>query len=123
MARKTVNTTPSKVEQLIDYRLQLMHLLSYCEPSDTGQIKAEIALLDSFISDVRGSKRMILVVDDEPVIAETLVEVLRYSGYEAFSTAHVVEAVALSADLRPYRALIDVMLGEANGVELALEIH
>jgi CheY-like chemotaxis protein len=123
MARKADKTTSSRIDQLIDYHLRLVQLLSYCPPAEANQIKSELALVDSFIGEIRGSKRMILVVDDEPVVAETLVEVLRLSGYEAFSTAHVLEAFALSADLRPDLALIDVMLGEANGVELALELH
>ncbi len=121
--RKPDNTKSSSFTQLIDYRLQLMQLLSYCQPAEAGRIRSEIALVDSFMGEIRGSKRMILVVDDEPVVAETLVEVLRLSGYEAFSTAHAVEAVTLSADLRPDLALIDVILGEANGVELAVELH
>ncbi len=116
-------TTSSQIEQLIDYRLQLMNLLNYCRQTETGQLKADVALIDSFIGEIRGSKRMILVIEDEPVIAETMVEVLRYSGYEAFSTAYAGEAVALSAELRPDLALSDVILGEANGVELALELH
>ncbi|HEX4921903.1 MAG TPA: response regulator [Candidatus Bathyarchaeia archaeon] len=120
MGKKSQQATSSKLEQMIDYRRYLMHLLPYCEPDCMSQIKAEIAFVDSFIAQTCRSKSLILVVEDEPVRAKTLVAILRSSGYEAFAIHDPGDAVALCADLRPDLAVVDVILGKVNGIELAV---
>jgi DNA-binding response OmpR family regulator len=63
------------------------------------------------------------VIEDEPVLARTLVAVLRSTGYEAFAIPDPTDAVALCADLRPELAVVDVLLGMVNGIDLAVGIH
>jgi DNA-binding NtrC family response regulator len=122
MDKKPEQPTLSKVEQMVEYRLYLMHLLPYCEPDEMAQIKAEIAFVDSFIAETCRSESLILVIEDEPVLASTFVAVLRSSGYEAFSIPDPCDAVALCADLRPDLAVVDVILGKVNGIELAVRL-
>ena len=67
------------------------------------------------------SKR-ILVVDDEPTIADTTVMVLNLKGYEAVAVYSGEAAVALAPTYRPDFALIDVMMGDLNGIEASIAI-
>jgi CheY-like chemotaxis protein len=123
MDKNQAQSASSKLEQMVAYRLYLVHLLPYCEPGYMGQIKAEIAFVDSFIAQTCGSKSLILVLEDEPVLAKTLVAVLRSAGYEAFAIPDPSDAVALCLDLRPDLAVVDVLLGVVNGVDLALGLR
>lgn len=120
MGKNSQQAASSKLEQMVDYRLYLMHLLPYCEPDYMGQIKAEIAFVDSFIAQTCRSKSLILVIEDQAVMAKTLVAMLRSNGYEAFAILDPGDAVALCADLRPDLAVVDVILGRVNGIELAV---
>jgi DNA-binding NarL/FixJ family response regulator len=65
-------------------------------------------------------KRSLLLVEDEPLLASLMVEVLRGAG---FHVAHVTTAVAareLMDDLDPDAALVDVHLGSGpSGLHLA----
>jgi DNA-binding response OmpR family regulator len=66
----------------------------------------------------------ILIVEDEPLIAESLQELLTASGYEFVSRASGAErAFALAEGSRPDVAVIDVKLtGDLDGITLALEL-
>ena len=66
--------------------------------------------------------KRILVVDDEPAIADTTVMVLNLKGYEAFAVYSGEAAVALASTYRPDFALIDVMMGDLNGIEASIAI-
>ena len=63
--------------------------------------------------------RRVLVVDDEPNIADTLARVLQTGGYEALSVHSGEEAVATAATFLPDIAILDVMLGGLNGIDAA----
>lgn len=65
----------------------------------------------------------VLVVDDEPIIAEHLSTILTRFGYTAVSASKGSEALAvlensLPEDL-PTLAIIDIVLGDENGIGLA----
>jgi len=64
----------------------------------------------------------ILVVDDEPVIADTLTVILRLSGYDAFTAYSAEEAVPWCHFNRPELVLTDVVMGRMNGIQLALQL-
>jgi CheY-like chemotaxis protein len=66
--------------------------------------------------------KRILVVDDEPTIADTTVMVLNLKGYEAVAVYSGEAAVALAPTYRPDFALIDVMMGDLNGIEASIAI-
>jgi DNA-binding response OmpR family regulator len=66
---------------------------------------------------------VVLVVDDEPVIADSLADILRRSGYAAVP-AYDGEAALETALLMPPELLIsDVVLPGMNGIELAITIR
>ena len=64
----------------------------------------------------------ILVVDDQPEMVSIVAEVLEAEGYEVASATSGTEALALVQRLRPDLVLLDVVLGDANGVDLCRRI-
>jgi CheY-like chemotaxis protein len=65
----------------------------------------------------------IMVVDDESLIAETVVEILRGEGFEAISVSSGTAAVELAKTLRPAVVLSDVMMPGLNGIETGIKIR
>lgn len=68
-----------------------------------------------------GERSGILVVEDEPIIAEDLSDLCTRAGHRVVGTAHSSErALLLARRMRPALALVDVNLGEAtDGIDLA----
>jgi DNA-binding NtrC family response regulator len=62
--------------------------------------------------------RHLLVVDDEPLIRETLAEYLGQEGFQVTTAADGEEALALAADRRFDVALCDVQLPGMDGLEV-----
>jgi CheY-like chemotaxis protein len=69
------------------------------------------------------NKFKIMVVDDESLIAETVVEILRTEGFEAFPVSSGASAVELAKILRPDVVLSDVMMPGLNGIETGIKIR
>jgi DNA-binding NtrC family response regulator len=65
-------------------------------------------------------KRRILIVEDERVVADTLAQILSAHGYEIRTTYSAEEAIQTLAHWIPDLAILDVMLPQMNGIELAL---
>ena len=62
---------------------------------------------------------MILVVDDEPSLAEAMSSVLEDEGYAVTTAADGLAALrALNDGLRPCLAILDLMMPSMNGWEL-----
>jgi two-component system, OmpR family, response regulator len=61
----------------------------------------------------------VLVVDDEPSIAEVISMALRYQGFEVETAATGHEAIAAVARFQPHLMVLDVMLGDIEGFEVA----
>jgi DNA-binding NtrC family response regulator len=70
-------------------------------------------------------KRRVLIVDDESMIADTLVTIFSLSGYEARAAYSAEHALALVELWEPELAIVDVYLPGMNGIDLAmlLELH
>jgi CheY-like chemotaxis protein len=66
--------------------------------------------------------KRVLIVDDEPVIADTLVIIFVKAGYHARSAYSAEEALEVIPLWRPDLAIIDVILPNMNGIDLALKI-
>jgi CheY-like chemotaxis protein len=64
----------------------------------------------------------ILVADDDCVIASTLTQILRLSGYEAETVSSGEEAVAAAAKHKPDVLISDVVMGGITGIESAIRI-
>jgi len=66
-----------------------------------------------------GSRR-VFVVDDEPVIADTLQAILKQWGFEAFCFTDPMMALKAAALTPPQVLLTDVIMPKLNGVEFAI---
>jgi CheY-like chemotaxis protein len=67
----------------------------------------------------------IIVVDDEPIIADTLVNILQGEGHEAFAVSNGESAISLAKLMRPVRPdvlVTDVIMPRMDGVETAKEM-
>lgn len=65
-----------------------------------------------------GSPVRVLVVDDEPVLAEMITMALRYEGWDVTTASNGASAVAAARDLRPDAVVLDVMLPDMSGLEV-----
>lgn len=64
-------------------------------------------------------KHHILVVDDDADIRETLVELLRDRGYDAFGARDGVEALSILRDRSPWSMIfLDLMMPNMDGWEM-----
>ena len=68
----------------------------------------------------RVSGKCVLVVDDERVIADTLVLILNTHGYHAHAAYSGEEAIELAASLKPNILISDVVMAGMSGVEVAI---
>ena len=66
--------------------------------------------------------RRILIVDDETAIADTLALIFQLQRYEVRVAYTAERAVEMIAEWVPELAVLDVMLPEMNGIELAIVI-
>jgi DNA-binding response OmpR family regulator len=65
----------------------------------------------------------ILVVDDEPTIAEVVARYLERAGYEARTAADGPSAVAAALERRPDLVVLDIMLPGFDGLEVMRRVH
>jgi two-component system OmpR family response regulator len=61
----------------------------------------------------------VLVVDDEPNIAEVITMALRYQGFAVLTAETGREAIAAVAEFKPHLMVLDVMLPDMEGFEVA----
>src|SRR6266487_88352 len=65
-----------------------------------------------------GSAIRVLVVDDEPTLAEVLASVLRYEGWDVRTAGDGSSAVRTARDFQPDAVVLDIMLPDFNGLEV-----
>jgi DNA-binding NtrC family response regulator len=78
-----------------------------------------------FPAETAGQKKTVLVVDDEPDIVEYLGFVLTKFGYNTISANSAGEAVKVmnkAGQATPFLAIVDIVLGEENGLNLAKKL-
>ncbi|HEY4280822.1 MAG TPA: response regulator transcription factor [Conexibacter sp.] len=61
----------------------------------------------------------VLVVDDEPNIVDVIAMALRYQGFEVASAGTGNEALAQAREFRPHLMVLDVMLPDMEGFDVA----
>lgn len=64
----------------------------------------------------------IIVVDDEPIIADTLVDILNGEGHEALAVSDGSSAIKWAEMVQPDVVLTDVIMPDMDGVEAAKAI-
>jgi len=65
-----------------------------------------------------GTPIRVLVVDDEPSLAELLASVLRYEGWDIAVAADGTSAVRTAREFKPDAVVLDVMLPDFSGLEV-----
>jgi len=70
-----------------------------------------------------GSPIRVLVVDDEPSLAEVLGSVLRYEGWDVQVAGSGQEAVRTAREFKPDAVILDVMLPDFDGLEVLRRIR
>jgi two-component system OmpR family response regulator len=70
-----------------------------------------------------GSPARVLVVDDEPSLAELLASVLRYEGWDIRTAADGSSAVRIAREFTPDAIVLDVMLPDFSGIEVLRRVR
>jgi len=70
-----------------------------------------------------GTPVRVLVVDDEPDLAEVLCGVLGYEGWEVRKAGDIASAIAEAKVFRPDAVVLDVMLPDGNGLSALRELR
>ena len=65
-------------------------------------------------------RRIVMVVDDEPLVADTLAMILTHAGYRAMRAYDAKTALEMASVRAPDLLISDVAMPQMNGVELAL---
>lgn len=68
-------------------------------------------------------KRTVLVVDDERLIADTMTEILKRSGFHALCAYDGQSALELAIRINPDFVVTDVVMPQMNGVQLGIAIR
>jgi len=77
----------------------------------------------SLITDEQRYRPVVLVVDNEPVIADTRTAILAGWGYAPLTAYDVESALELASVIPPEVLIADVMLARMSGVDLAIGIR
>jgi DNA-binding NtrC family response regulator len=64
----------------------------------------------------------ILVVDDETLIADTLVMILNMNGARAHAAYGAESALRLALELKPDIIISDMLMGDMSGIDLAIRL-
>ncbi len=74
------------------------------------------------IDDTELRRPIVLVVDDEPLVADTLSVILARAGLSMLTAYDGLRALEIAREVRPELLISDVAMPEMNGVELALAV-
>lgn len=68
-------------------------------------------------------RRLILIVEDDPLLLAYLSEVLRFAGHDTMEAGSAEQALELIARREPDLALLDISMPGMSGMELAHRLH
>jgi CheY-like chemotaxis protein len=78
---------------------------------------------DSGLQQSTGKKQVVLVVDDESPIADSVAEILQDEGYAAAAVYSGEAAIEYAREHCPDIVMCDVLMPKMNGVETAMAIR
>jgi DNA-binding response OmpR family regulator len=73
--------------------------------------------------DQPGHRGVLLVVDDDEAVANSLAFMLSHAGYKTHAAYSFRQAAADAITLRPDLMLADILLPDGNGIDLAVRIR
>jgi two-component system, OmpR family, response regulator len=79
---------------------------------------AAVARASSLLQRADGTPVRVLVVDDEPSLAELLGRVLRYEGWHVETAGSGASAISTARTFRPDAVVLDVMLPDIDGLQV-----
>jgi CheY-like chemotaxis protein len=82
---------------------------------------AEVSMNDTVVH-MGDSRPMVLIVDDEKVIADTLSIIISKSGFDTMTAYDATTALALAKATPPDLLISDVVMPGMSGVELAITL-
>jgi DNA-binding response OmpR family regulator len=100
-------------------RLVCAEEIRQCEPHATSMEYA----VQPVPSCSKHYRPLVLVVDDEPLIADTIAQILEYKGYAALAAYDGDGAIQLALLNPPRLVISDVMMPGINGIELGISIR
>ena len=68
------------------------------------------------------SETTLVVIDDDPDVLHATARILLHAGYQVITGASVAEALELTRRHLPALLLLDVMLPDGNGVDVARQL-
>lgn len=74
------------------------------------------------VHDLNGSKKRILIVEDNDLNLKLFRDLLNANGYETIETKEGYEAISLTRTMRPDLILMDIQLPEISGLEVTERI-
>jgi CheY-like chemotaxis protein len=86
-------------------------------------VPVEVALRKSHSQIHERPRPLILIVDDEPIIAETLAAILDGSGLSAMTAPNARKALEIAALMPPEMLITDFAMPGMNGLDLAIEVN
>ena len=69
------------------------------------------------------TRQRVLVVDDEPLIAQTVTAILNAHGFEALESTSAEDALHLAHSFQPDIVLSDVLMPRMTGVDLGVRLR
>ena len=84
---------------------------------------AGVAPMTSYDVDMASGRRTILLVEDEPAIAEPLAETLTREGFHLEVAGTAAGAVEAAGRVRPDLILLDLMLPDGSGFDVCREVR
>ena len=82
----------------------------------------EVVPLSEIPSRRSDTDRLVLVVDDEPLVADTLAMILSQAGFDAISVYNAQAALHAARERAPGFLLTDVRMQGMDGIELAMQV-
>lgn len=75
------------------------------------------------MADLLGSKKLILVVDDDEALCQMMALALRTAGFDTITAFDGPSALALYRAKHPHLVVLDFAMPDMNGYEVAAEIR
>lgn len=85
--------------------------------------EGESTLVERTVQAGRASEGLLLVVEDEPNILELLAGSLRFTGFEVITATNGADAVQAARRRRPDLIVLDVMLPDIDGFDVARRLR